>query len=58
MYDKEPAIPQALLGLDNVVLLPHIGSATATTRAKMAEIAAANAVAVLRGEEPLNPVLP
>lgn len=58
VYDKEPAIPQALLDLDNVVLLPHIGSATATTRAKMAEIAAANAIAVLRGQEPLNPVLP
>ncbi len=58
VYDKEPAIPQALLELDNVVLLPHIGSATATTRAKMAEIAAANAVAVLRGQKPLNPVLP
>ena len=58
VYEKEPAIPQALLDLDNVVLLPHIGSATVRTRAKMAEIAAANAVAVLRGEAPLNPVLP
>jgi len=56
VYDKEPAVPQALLDMDNVVLLPHIGSATDSTRAKMAQIAASNVVAVLRGEEPLNPV--
>jgi len=56
VYDKEPAVPQALLDMDNVVLLPHIGSATDSTRSKMAQIAASNVVAVLRGEEPLNPV--
>jgi len=58
VYDKEPVIPQALLDMENVVLLPHIGSATSATRAKMAEIAAANAIAVLHGQQPLNPVQP
>lgn len=56
VYDKEPAIPAELMEMENVVLLPHIGSATVQTRAKMSEMAAANVIAVLRGEPPLNPV--
>lgn len=58
VYDGEPSIPKELLELDNVVALPHIGSATVTTRNRMAEMAAQNIVAVLRGEPPLNPVTP
>lgn len=56
VYDKEPAVPEEMLAMENVVLLPHIGSATVSTRNRMAQIAAANVTAVLRGEEPLSPV--
>ena len=45
-----------LLELENVVLIPHLGSATVETRAAMGELAARNAIAVLRGEEPPTPV--
>ena len=53
VQDKHVA---ALMALENVVLLPHIGSATVSTRNRMAQTAAANVVSVLRGEGPLNPV--
>jgi len=43
-----------LLACENAVLLPHLGSATAETRARMAEIAAANIIACLRGDTPPN----
>lgn len=56
VYAREPEIHPQLLGLDNVVLLPHIGSASWQTRLKMAEMAAENVLAVLAGKEPLNPV--
>jgi glyoxylate reductase len=56
VFDGEPAIPQALLKLENVVLLPHIGSATVTTRNRMAEMAARDVIAVLSGEAPAHPV--
>ncbi len=58
VYDGEPAVPEELLDMENVVLLPHIGSATVSTRNRMAEIAAANVIAVLRGEPAPNPVTP
>lgn len=58
VYAEEPNIHPDLLGLENVVLLPHIGSASWQTRLKMANMAAANVAAVLAGEQPLNPVLP
>jgi glyoxylate reductase len=45
-----------LLELDNAVLVPHLGSATVETRTAMAELAARNAAAVLRGEDPPTPV--
>ena len=45
-----------LTGLDNVVLIPHLGSATVETRTAMAELAAANAIAVLAGDAPPTPV--
>ena len=56
VYAEEPDIHPDLLGLKNVVLLPHIGSASWHTRLKMASMAAANVQAVLAGGPPLNPV--
>jgi len=56
VYEREPAVEQELLALEQVVLAPHLGSATRDTRTAMAELAAANAVAVLGGEPPLTPV--
>ncbi len=45
-----------LLKLNNVVLLPHIGSATNETRDKMAELAAKNVINVLNGKKAITPV--
>ncbi len=56
VFEDEPRVHPGLLGRDDVVLLPHIGSATVETRAAMAGLAADNALAVLAGEEPLTPV--
>lgn len=56
VYEREPAITPALLDLPNVVLLPHVGSATRGTRTEMAMLAARNAHAVLTGHPPLTPV--
>lgn len=56
VYEHEPEIVEGLLGLDNVILLPHIGSATYETRTNMAELAAKNIANVLSGKEPLTPV--
>ncbi len=58
VYEREPAVEAKLLGMDNVVLLPHIGSATQDTREQMAVLAAKNAVAMARGKKPLTPVNP
>jgi glyoxylate reductase len=56
VYEREPRVEPALLALENVVLSPHLGSATVETRTAMAELAARNAISVLRGEGPLTPV--
>lgn len=56
VYEKEPAVHPALLALDNVVLAPHIGSATRETRTAMAELAVRNVVDVLSGRPPSTPV--
>jgi len=56
VYDDEPRVPEALLEAPRCVLLPHIGSATVAAREAMARAAAANVLAVLRGERPPNPV--
>jgi glyoxylate reductase len=59
VFEQEPLPPDSpLLSLDNVVLAPHIGSASFTTRARMAEMAAENCLAVLSGRRPPNPVNP
>ncbi|MYD29194.1 MAG: D-glycerate dehydrogenase, partial [Dehalococcoidia bacterium] len=49
-------LDHALFAFSNVVITPHIGSASHATRARMAEMAARNIIAVLAGEEPPNPV--
>ena len=56
VYENEPAVHPGLLELENVVLLPHLGSATAETRGAMAELAADNVLAVLGGDPPLTPI--
>ena len=58
VYEEEPKVHPKLLELENVVLAPHIGSASIETRDKMAYTAAENLQAVLNGEEPRNPVDP
>ncbi len=58
VYEEEPKVNPKLLELENVVLAPHIGSASIETRDRMAALAAENLRAVLRGEEPPNPVDP
>ena len=57
VYEREPIVEERLLGMDNVVLLPHIGSATYETRLKMAMMAATNLVMALKGEKPPNLVI-
>lgn len=52
VYENEPEVPAELLGAPRCILLPHIGSATRTSRDAMATLAARNALAVLDGEEP------
>jgi len=56
VYEEEPKVHPDLLVLENVVLAPHLGSATTETRAAMAELAVRNAIAVLSGQPPLTPV--
>ncbi len=54
VYEREPEIEARLLTLDNVVLLPHIGSATFETRIRMATMAAKNLLQGLSGQQPDN----
>jgi glyoxylate reductase len=56
VFEREPEVHPDLVGLDNVVLIPHLGSATVETRTAMAELAAANVIAVLAGNDPPTPV--
>lgn len=60
VFEKEPAMAHGLAELDNVVVLPHIGSATHSSRTEMATLAARNLIAMLKGDKPetcLNPEL-
>jgi glyoxylate reductase len=54
VFEKEPSLYLGLAKLENVVLLPHIGSATIDTRGQMAVVAAKNAIMMLRGKRPKN----
>jgi glyoxylate reductase len=56
VYEKEPEVHPDLLGFENVMLIPHIASATTETRTAMANLAVSNVLAVLRGEAPVTPV--
>lgn len=58
VFEREPAVHPGLQGFENVVLAPHLGSATVETRTAMADLAARNVIAVLRGEAPLTPIDP
>jgi glyoxylate reductase len=58
VYEKEPRLSPGLAELENVVLLPHIGSATQDTRNQMAILAAKNAIAMVRGKRPPSIVNP
>jgi glyoxylate reductase len=56
VYEREPVVHPDLLGLENVVLAPHLGSASVETRTAMADLAARNVLAVIGGAPPLTPV--
>ncbi len=56
VFEREPEIEPDLLTLENVVLLPHLGSATVGTRTAMAQLAVENCIAVLSGRPPVTPV--
>jgi len=56
VFEDEPHVAPGLLELPNVVMTPHVASATGETRAAMARLAAENVIAVLRGDAPLTPV--
>ncbi|GAB3868262.1 D-glycerate dehydrogenase [Nocardioides maradonensis] len=57
VFEDEPTVSPGLLDLENVVLVPHIGSAAGATREAMARLAVANVAAVLDGREPPTPVV-
>jgi glyoxylate reductase len=56
VYENEPAVHPGLLSLENVLLVPHLGSGTTETRTAMADLAAENVLAVLQGRPPLTPI--
>ncbi|PIS13466.1 MAG: D-glycerate dehydrogenase [Candidatus Tagabacteria bacterium CG09_land_8_20_14_0_10_41_14] len=57
VFENEPKLAEGLAELDNVILTPHIASATEETRSKMSEMAAENIIAALSGETPPNLVI-
>ncbi len=58
VFEREPHVPPELIQMKNVVLVPHIGSASVETRSKMAMMAVENLLAVLEGKIPPNLVNP
>jgi glyoxylate reductase len=56
VYEQEPAIHPGLLDLENVLLIPHLASATTETRTAMADLAVSNVLAVLAGRPAVTPV--
>jgi lactate dehydrogenase-like 2-hydroxyacid dehydrogenase len=56
VFEHEPNVPEALIKLDNVVLTPHVGSATVPTRQAMANLVVANLFSWMDGKGPLTPV--
>jgi glyoxylate reductase len=58
VFEREPQVHPGLIELENVVLMPHVGSATTETRLRMAQLAAENLLAALAGRRPPNLVNP
>ena len=58
VFEREPVVHPDLIPLENVLLVPHLGSATVETRTAMADLAARNILAVLAGQPPLTPIVP
>ncbi len=56
VFEREPEVPEALIALDNAVLLPHVGSASEATRLAMANLVVDNALSWLARKGPLTPV--
>jgi glyoxylate reductase len=56
VYEHEPVLHPDLLTLENVLLVPHLGSGTTETRTAMADLAVSNAIAVLQGRPPITPI--
>ena len=56
VFEEEPKVNPELLTLENVMLVPHLGSGTVETRTAMADLAARNVAAVFAGQSPLTPV--
>jgi lactate dehydrogenase-like 2-hydroxyacid dehydrogenase len=56
VFAQEPKVPQELIDMDNVVLLPHVGSASVATRRAMDMLVADNIIAWFSGKGPLTPV--
>src|SRR6185295_13753282 len=56
VFEREPDLNPGLRNYENILLAPHLGSATRETRTAMAELAVRNALAVLNGDEPLTPI--
>jgi len=56
VFEEEPKVESELLTLENVMVVPHLGSGTVETRTAMADLAARNVAAVLAGQGPLTPV--
>jgi len=56
VFEQEPKVEPELLTLENVMLVPHLGSGTVETRTAMADLAVRNVAAVLSGQNPLTPV--
>jgi lactate dehydrogenase-like 2-hydroxyacid dehydrogenase len=56
VFAKEPHVPKELIEMDNVVLLPHLGSASVHTRKAMDQLVVDNILAWAAGKAPLTPV--
>jgi lactate dehydrogenase-like 2-hydroxyacid dehydrogenase len=56
VFEDEPRVPQELIDMDNVVLLPHIGSASVHTRKAMGQLVVDNLVSWFANKGPLTPV--
>ena len=56
VFVNEPAVPQELIDMENVVLLPHVGSASIATRRAMDQLVADNIISWFAGKGPLTPV--